>query len=166
MAKNTKLHPVPPQMCCTPRARGHISVDADQASDAQSTQRTRHRTPTKQRRKPTSLCGRGGGIAVRKGQIQLRKIAEKLRCRNQTSRSLKEQHFCTRDTQGTYNHARWTSKKQLRKIVGNSRKWRNCEKLRKIADLNSPPSPLLCGPLPGGALPKWSPAGEGLGAWP
>ena len=38
---------------------------------------------------------RGGEIAIREGPIQLRKIAKKLRCHNQASRSLTEQHFCT-----------------------------------------------------------------------
>ena len=56
------------------------------------------------------------------------KIAVKLRCFHQTSRSLKKQHFCTGDTQGTNRHAMGTSRKQLRK---------NCEKLR-----TSPPPPL------------------------
>ena len=86
-------------------------------------------------------CPGGGGIAVRERQIQiakhcgkiaveLQKIAGKRRCRNQTSRSLKEQHFCTGDTQGTNEPARWTSEKQLRKIA------KNCQELRTSAPLN------------------------------
>ena len=54
----------------------------------------------------------------------------KLRCRNQTSQSLKQQQFCTGDTQGTNNHARWTSKRQLQKNCRTLRKLQNCEKLR------------------------------------
>ena len=75
----------------------------------------------------------GGGIAVRECQIQLRKIAEdcgkfvgKLRCRNPISRSLKEQYFCTGDTQGTNKHAMWTIRKKLLK---------KCAKLREIAKI-------------------------------
>ena len=76
--------------------------------------------------------GGGGGLAQGEGEggggceIQLRrlwKIAGKLRCRNPTPRSLKEQHLCTRDTQGTNTHARGTRKRQWRK---------NCTKLRKF----------------------------------
>ena len=54
---------------------------------------------------------------------KLRKIGGgktgKWRCRNQPSRSLKEQHFCTGDTQGTNEHARGISQKQLRENCGN-----------------------------------------------
>ena len=89
---------------------------------------------------PQYCQGRGEGIAVRERQIQLRTIAEncgkfagKLRCRDQTSRSLKDQHFCTGGTKGTNKHAMWTSKKQLWKnceISKDCEKLRNCEKLR------------------------------------
>ena len=101
--------------------------------------------------------GRGGGgqMAVRGHQIQLRKlagnygeIAQKLRCRHQTSRSLKEQHLCTGDTQGTNTHATSIRKKQLQK---------NCGKLIRIAKLRNiarncgprppPPAPPVCGGL-------------------
>ena len=82
----------------------------------------------------------GGGIARREPQIQMRKklrkvcgkIAGKLRCPNQTSRSLKKQHFCTGETQGTNKHAMGTSTKQLRK---------NCRKLRKNCRHKPPPGP-------------------------
>ena len=66
---------------------------------------------------------------VRENCAKLHKIAGKLRCQNQTSRSFKEQHFFTGDIQGTNKHVRWTSKKKSRK---------NCGNLRKI-DLNPPP---------------------------
>ena len=47
-------------------------------------------------------AGGGGGGAVRKRQIQWRKIAGKWRCRHQTPRSLKQHHLCTGDTQGAH----------------------------------------------------------------
>ena len=79
-------------------------------------------------------------MAVRERQIQLRKfagncgkIAGKLQFWDQTPRSLKEQHLCTGDTQGTNKNARGTRKKQWRKIAG------NCGKVRKTADLSPPP---------------------------
>ena len=74
--------------------------------------------------------GKGGG-GGHCGQGASNPIAEKLRCRNQTSQSLKEQHFGTGDTQGNSKHARWTSKKQLRKIA------KNRENLRTL----TPPPP-------------------------
>ena len=40
-------------------------------------------------------------------------------CPNQTSRSLKKEHFCTGDSQLTNKRVRGTSKKQLRKIAEN-----------------------------------------------
>ena len=87
---------------------------------------------------------RPGG--VKSNCEKLRKIAGKLRCRNQTSRSLKEQHLCTGDTQGTNKQPRWTNKKQLRKNCGKLReiggKWeivQNCEKCGP--QLTSPPPP-------------------------
>ena len=85
--------------------------------------------------------GQGGGIAVVERQIQLRKIAEKLRCRNQTFRSFKEQHLCTGDRQGTNIHARRTSRKAV------AEKLRNCENCRPPF---SPP-------------PFWRPSGSTLG---
>ena len=79
----------------------------------------------------------GRGIAVRARQIHLRKIAQKLpkicgklRCRNQTSRSLNEQHFGTGDTQGTHKHAKRTGKRR-----------ENCGKLQKISRNCGPQSP-------------------------
>ena len=71
-------------------------------------------------------CGQGASNPIAKNCGQ---IAGKLRYRNQTSRSLKEQLICAGDTQGTCTHTRWTRRKQLRKNSG---------KLRKIADLNPP----------------------------
>ena len=60
-----------------------------------------------------------------------------MRCRNQTPRSLKEQHLCTGDTQGTNTHVRGASEKQWRENCGKKReKLRNCEELQKNADLN------------------------------
>ena len=84
----------------------------------------------------------GGGGVLRERQIQswkiAGKIAGKLWCRDQTSRSLKEQHYCTGDTRGTNKHARWTSKKQVGKTCGKLRKIeKNCEKLRAL--IPSPP---------------------------
>ena len=95
---------------------------------------------------PTLEEGLGGdrGGGKRSGSVKFKmkncaKIEERLRCRDQTSRSLKEQHFCTGDTQGTNTHARWATKKQLRKIAK-----KNCEKLRTstppIGGLKSPPT--------------------------
>ena len=65
---------------------------------------------------------RGG---LRSGSVKSN--CEKFWSRTQTSQSLKEQHFCTGDTQGTNTHARGTSKMQLRNIGG------NCPKLRTSA---------------------------------
>ena len=55
----------------------------------------------------------------------MRENCRKLRCRKRILRNLKEQHFCTGDTQGTNKHAKWTSKKELREKLR--------KKLRKIA---------------------------------
>ena len=81
--------------------------------------------------------GRGGGGDCGQGASKsncdkVRKIAGKLRCRNQTSRSLKGQHLCTGDTQGTHTHASQAKSNcgKMGKIVG---------KLRKMPDLNPPP---------------------------
>ena len=52
----------------------------------------------------------------------------KLRCFNQTSRSLKEQHYGTGDTQGTNTHA-----------GGGGKQNAIAEKRRKIVDLSHPP---------------------------
>ena len=60
------------------------------------------------------------------------KAAETLRCRTQTPRSLKEQHVCTGDTQGTNTHARGSNCGEIAENSG---------KLRKIADLIPPPPP-------------------------
>ena len=94
------------------------------------------------------VCRKGGGIAVRERQIQLRKIADKLQENSQTSRSVMDQHLCTGDTQGTNKHAMRTSKKQLRKnlrkIPENFGKLRNCEKLQKLRTLIAPPPPPVC----------------------
>ena len=75
-------------------------------------------------------CGQGASNPIAKISG---KIAGKLRCCNQTSRSLTEQHVCTGDTQGTKKHARGTSNKQLQKNCG---KLPEIAKSRKIADLN------------------------------
>ena len=78
------------------------------------------------------LRGRAGGGGLRSGSAKsycqkLREIAgKKLRCRNQTSRSLNEQHLCTGDTRGTNTHARGTGKKQLWKIAGDCEIAKNC----------------------------------------
>ena len=88
--------------------------------------------PPPSRTPPTQLSRRGGGgvavserriqlkkIAGNRGEIEgkygkLREIAEKLRCRTRTSRSLKGQHLCAGDTQDT--HA--GGEQQLRKRCG------------------------------------------------
>ena len=71
-------------------------------------------------------CGQGASNPIEKNCGKLRENGGKSRCRNQTFRSLREQHVCTGETQGTNKHARSTSEKQLQK---------NCEKMRKIAKL-------------------------------
>ena len=70
--------------------------------------------------------GAGGGVAYKDPAWP------PPRGRNQTSRSLKEQHFRTGDTQGTNKRARGT----LRKIAEDCEKLRNFEKLP-----TSPPPP-------------------------
>ena len=79
----------------------------------------------------------GGGGGLRSGSVKsnsekLRKIAGNLRCRNQTSRSLKGQRFCTGDTQGTNKHARWTRKNcgKTAENCENCEIAKNSEKLR------------------------------------
>ena len=96
---------------------------------------------------PPPVCAGEGGGGCRQGVSNpiakncriLREIAgnggktaEKLRCRNQTSRSLEEQHLCTGDTQGT-NGTRGGQAKRNCGTLRNSEK-----KLRVIADLNPP----------------------------
>ena len=77
-------------------------------------------------------CGQGVSHSIAKDRGT---IAGKSRWRNQTSRSLKEQHLCTRDTEA----ARWTSKTHCRKNCGTLREIAgNCGKLR-----TSPPPPGL-----------------------
>ena len=61
---------------------------------------------------PRNTWGRGGGGDG--GQGASNPIAVQLRCRHQTSRSLKEHHSCTGDTQGTNERARGTGTKELR----------------------------------------------------
>ena len=83
-------------------------------------------------------AGGGGWIAVRERQIpwwkiagelrencgKLREIEGKLRCHNQTSQSLKEQHFCTGDT----------GHRQIRRTKSNCGKIaQNCGKLQETA---------------------------------
>ena len=81
---------------------------------------------------PRAPSHRNRGIVVRQRQIQLREIAEncgtipgKLRCRDQTSRSLEEQHFCTSASEcfGVSSN---------KKNCENAAK--NCGKLRTIAN--------------------------------
>ena len=101
-----------------------------------------------------SVARGGGGGGLKSGIIKsncekLREIVGNLRCPNQTPRSLKVQHFCTGDTQGTNKHTKWTSKQQIAaklrencgKIAKNCEKWRNCEKLR---GLNPPYRDVWC----------------------
>ena len=85
---------------------------------------------------PDGMSHRG----LRSGRVKpnyekLREIAEKLRKSNQTPQRLTEQPFCKGGTQGTNEHPSWTGKKQSRMNCGKVRK------LRKIADLDSPPDP-------------------------
>ena len=81
---------------------------------------------------PGTRCGEGGAGDCGQGASNpIAKNCRKWRCRNRTSRSLKEQHLCTGDTQDTKEHARGTSKTQLPKY---------CGKLREIAK--------FCGPQP------------------
>ena len=50
--------------------------------------------------------GGGGGLRSESVKSNCEKLPEKLRCRSQTSRSLKEQHLFAGDTQRTHTHAR------------------------------------------------------------
>ena len=86
------------------------------------------------------------------------KLRGKLQCRNQTSRSLKEQHLCTGDTQGSNKRASWTGKKaiaekcgQLPKIAG------NCEIAKHCGPQPTPP----CSPHEA----KREDADAGTGGW-
>ena len=103
------------------------------------------------RNRQDSICGRGGGGGLRSGSVKstcekLREIAGKLRCRNQTSRSLNGQHFCTGDTQGTDKGAQWTSRcGRSAKNCENCGNLRNCEKVQKNCGPQSPPPPSVCG---------------------
>ena len=75
----------------------------------------------------------GGGGKLQSGSVK--SYCEKLPSRNQTCRSLKEQHFCTGDIKGTNKHGQAKS---------------NCGKLRKIAGLHPSPPPdvgLVCTPV-------------------
>ena len=91
----------------------------------------------------TGYEGEGGlrSGSVKSNGEKLGKIAGKLRRRNQTPRSLKEQHLCTGDTQGTNKYAGGTGKKQLRRHIAE-----NYEELRTSipppppARWQSPPS--------------------------
>ena len=59
------------------------------------------------------LSQRRGGGGLWSGSVKSQKKNwGKLRCRHQTSRSLKELHLCTGDTKGTNEHARGTSRKK------------------------------------------------------
>ena len=86
-------------------------------------------------------------MAVRERQIQLQKTVGKLRCRTQTSRSLKEQHLCTGDTR--HQQARKMDKQQavagkLREIAGKCAIAGNCEELRTSSPYASTLGPLIC----------------------
>ena len=85
-----------------------------------------------------TLCAGGGGDAagsVKSNCKKMREIAGKLRCRNETYRSLKEHHFCTGVTRGTNKHAQGTTKGNCRKIAEIPE---SCENLRALT-----PAPLL-----------------------
>ena len=69
---------------------------------------------------------------------------------NQTSRSLRERHLCTGDTQGTNRHARGTSKGQCGKTAG------NCGKMRTSIP---PPASIGLVPMPHPPAEKeWTPS--------
>ena len=103
-----------------------------------------------------SRCTGGGGIAIREGPVQLRKIAGKncgkLRCRNQTPRSLKEQHFCTGGSE-CFCVSKQKIAGKMRKIAKTSEKIRKIAKMRKIAKNCEPQSP---------PPPSWCPCTHGL----
>ena len=85
-------------------------------------------------------------MVVRERQIKLRKSCGKLRCHNQTPRSLKEQHLGTGDTQGTHTHARGTSQKELRENRGTIAG--NCEIAKRLrASAPPPPRDAPCKPI-------------------
>ena len=117
-------------------APGQAFPDADDAGHASCTliYRDSVRPLNKPQRHTVHSNSGGGGIAVREWQIQwqniagnrrkmwgnaeqLREIAETLRCRNQTPRSLKEQHLCTWGHTG-HQHAREGDRQNTEKRGG------------------------------------------------